>query len=82
MDLLTYYLVAGGIGLIQFLSVISRSPLVNRLASLLNIGGIILVIIIGLVYFDILEMLGGVLTIFLVGMVFSFIFLKIFRNNK
>ena len=82
MDLLTYYLVAAGIGLIQFLSVISRSMLVNRLASLLNIGGIILVVIIGIVYFDILDMLGGVLTIFLVGMVFSAIFLKIFRRSK
>ena len=81
MDLLTYYLVAAGIGLIQFMSVISRSMLVNRLASLLNIGGIILVVIIGIVYFDILEMLGGVLTIFLVGMVFSAIFLKIFRKK-
>ena len=81
MDLLTYYLVAAGIGLIQFMSVISRSMLVNRLASLLNIGGIILVVIIGIVYFDILDMLGGVLTIFLVGMVFSAIFLKIFRKR-
>ena len=81
MDLLTYYLVAAGIGLIQFLSVISRSLLVNRLASLLNIGGLILVAILGLVYFEILEMLGGILTVFLVGMVFSAIFLKIFRRR-
>ena len=81
MDLLTYYLVAAGCGLIQFLSVISRSMLVNRLASLLNIGGIILVAILGLVYFEILEMLGGILTVFLVGMVFSAIFLKIFRKS-
>ena len=81
MDLLTYYLVAAGIGLIQFLSVISRSLLVNRLASLLNIGGLILIAILGLVYFEILEMLGGILTVFLVGMVFSAIFLKIFRRR-
>ncbi len=82
MDLSTYYLTAAGIGLIQFMSVVSRSPLVNRLASLLNIGGIILIAIMGLVYFEILEMLGGILTIFLVGMVFSFIFLKVFRKTN
>ena len=82
MDLLTYYLTAAGVGLIQFMSVVSRSLLVNRLASFLNIGGIILIAIMGLVYFEILDMLGGILTIFLVGMVLSFIFLKIFRKNE
>ena len=82
MDLLTYYLTAAGVGLIQFMSVVSRSLLVNRLASLLNIGGIVVIAILGIVYFEILDTLGGILTIFLVGMVLSAIFLKIFRRTS
>ena len=77
MDLLTFYLLSAGIGLIQCLSAVAKNGFVNKLATILNYGGIILIIILGLKYFDILDMLAGVLTIFLVGMILSYVILKI-----
>ena len=81
MDLLNYYLVAGGIGLIQCLAAVAKSPIVNKAATVLNWGGVIIIIIIGLKNYDLFTMLGGVLTIFLVGMILSFIILKIKKRN-
>lgn len=81
MDLLTYYLLAGGIGLIQCLAAVAKSRLVNKAATILNWGGVIIIIIIGLKNFDIITMLGGVLTVFLVGMILSYIILKIKKRN-
>lgn len=80
MTLLTYYLLAAGFGLIQCLSAIARNAAVNKIATILNFGGIVLIAILGIMYFDILDMLGGVLTVFLVGMIFSYIILKL--NGK
>lgn len=81
MDLLTYYLIAAGFGLIQCLSVTARSMFVNKAASIISFGGIVIVAILGLVYFEILDMLGGILTLFLVGMILSYIILKIKKRN-
>ena len=77
MTLLTYYLLAAGCGLIQFMSVTSKSQVTNRLASILNIAGILIIAIIGIKNFDLLCALSGILTIFLVGMVLSYLFLKL-----
>lgn len=77
MTLLTYYLLSAGCGLIQFMSVTSKSQVTNRLASMMNIVGIVLIAIIGIKNFDVLTTLSGILTIFLVGMVLSFLFLKL-----
>ena len=81
MDLLTYYLLACGIGLIQCLAAVAKSPLVNKAATVLNWGGVIIIIIIGLKNYDLFTMLGGVLAVFLVGMLLSFIILKIKKRN-
>ena len=77
MTLLTYYLLAAGCGLIQFMSVTSKSQVTNRLASILNIVAIVIIAVMGIKHFTLIETLGGILTIFLVGMVLSFLFLKL-----
>ncbi len=80
MTLLTYYLIAAGCGLIQFMAVTSKSQVTNRLASMVNIAAIVIIAIIGIKNFTLIETLGGILTIFLVGMVLSFLFLKLLEK--
>ena len=77
MDLLTYYLLSAGFGLIQCMSVIARNRMVNKAATILAFAGIFIIGIAGWKNFGLITMLAGIFTIFLVGMVISFIILKL-----
>ena len=82
MDLLTYYLLAGGFGLIQSMSAMSKNGLVNKLATYISYAGIFVIGIAGWRNFGLGTMLSGILTVFLVGMVLTFILMKLTGRKK
>lgn len=81
MSLISFYLLAAGIGLIGCLASIAKNPGVNRIASVTHYLGIVIVGITGWIEFDLLVMLTGIITIFLVGMILSYIVLKFLRRD-
>ena len=82
MNIVLFYVMALGFGLLGCLAAISRNPGVNKAASVLHYLGLLVMVIVGWMEFDIFTMLGGVLTVFLVGMITSYIVLKAKKKKQ
>lgn len=76
MTLVLYFLMAVGFGMVGCVSVTTKNPVINRILSVIHIGGLIMTGVIGLMAFNGWITVGGMATVFIIGMLFAYTVLK------